>query len=436
LGEELLEDLDVVFAEKRYEVIKSILSQVWRKREVKWTFTDLLDHAFLHRGLGIPIFLSLLWAVFLFTFNFSEPFMVMIEMFFSWVGSFASGLENEVLASFIADGVCGGLGSVFVFVPPIFFLFLALAFLEDSGYLARAAFVMDRVMYRLGLHGRSFVPMIMGFGCNIPGIMATRTIENENDRLITILVNPLMSCSARLPVYVLISSVIFGAGYLAAASIYVMYILGIALAITMALTFRKTIFKGKPSPFILEFPAYKLPITRNVLTLTWERAKWFLIRAGTIIFSVMIIVWFLSSFPWEATGGGANIEASYIATFGHLIEPIVKPFGWNWMAAVALFFGFLAKEIVVGTFGALLGGGEEVELVRDSLVETGIFTPLTGFAFMVFTLIYVPCVATIGVIARETNSAKWTIFSIVYLVALAFIVAGITIGIGRLLGIP
>jgi len=428
------EDPEVILAERRYGAIAKILeTAVTKTDEKKWTFTDMLDHVFLHRALGIPIFLALLWAVFQFTFAFSEPFMVMIGIFFGWLGGLAeAGIANPHLASFVAGGLCDGLGSVLVFVPPIFMLFLALAILEDSGYLARAAFVMDRIMYKLGLHGRSFIPMMCGFGCNIPAIMATRSIENEKDRMITILVNPLISCGARLPVYVLISGVIFGSSYLAGTAVFSMYVLGIALAIIMALIFRRTLFRGKPAPFVLELPRYQVPTVKSTLLHMWERGKWFLIRAGTIIFAVVIVIWFLSVHPWAATEGGEIIEASYVAGLGHFIEPIFAPFGWDWIAGVAIIFGFLAKEVVVATYGMLLGTGEEA--VGDALVSMGVFTPLTGFAFMAFVLIYIPCVATIGAIWRETNSVKWPLFTMAYLTALAFIVSGLIIGIGHLLG--
>ncbi|MCW7071304.1 MAG: ferrous iron transport protein B [Methanophagales archaeon] len=434
---DLGEDPEVILAERRYEAIGKILETAVRKEaEKKTTFTDMLDHVFLHKLLGIPIFLALLWAVFQFTFAFSEPFMVGIERSFGWLGGLAAaGLaaNHPHLASFVADGIFGGLGSVLVFVPPIFLLFLALAVLEGSGYLARAAFVMDRIMYKLGLHGRSFIPMMCGFGCNIPAIMATRSIENEKDRMITILVNPLISCGARLPVYVLISGVVFGFGSGAAGTaVFSMYVLGIVLAIVMALVFRRTLFKGRPAPFVLELPRYAVPTAKSAVLHMWERGKWFLIRAGTVIFAVVIVIWFLSVHPWAATEGGEIIEASYVAALGHFIEPVFAPFGWDWRAGVAIIFGFLAKEVVVATYALLLGTGEEA--VGDALVSAGVFTPLTGLAFMAFVLIYVPCVATIGAIWRETNSLKWTVFSMAYLTVLAFVVAGLILGVGRLLG--
>ena len=427
------EEPEVVLAERRYAAIAKILETVVKKREEKRSFTDILDHVFLHRVLGIPIFLALLYAVFQFTFSFSAPFSDMIDLFFGWLGSFAElHIANPMLASFVSGGICAGLGSVLVFIPPIFMLFFALAILEDCGYLARAAFVMDRAMYKLGLHGRSFIPMITGFGCNIPAIMATRSIESEKDRIITILVNPLMSCSARLPVYVLIAGVIFSTSYAASAAVFSMYVLGIALAVLSALIFRRTLFKGKPAPFVLELPRYMIPSLKSVTMHMWERGKWFLIKAGTFIFAVVIVVWALSVFPWGATSGGELIENSYIADFGHVIEPIFRPFGWNWQAAVALFFGFLAKEAVVGTFGSLLGVGEEG--VHTALLNASWFTPLTGFAYMVFVLIYFPCVATIGIMLKELRP-KWVLFAPIYTLTLAFLVSALVIVIGHLIGL-
>ena len=425
---ELPGEVEALIAEKRYEVISRILPRVLKgKRPL--TRSDLLDKAFLNKYLGIPILLALLWALFRFTFDVSAPLSDLIDIIFGGLGEIASAkVPNEQFASFVADGLISGLGAVLVFIPPIFFLFFGLAILEDSGYLARAAFVVDRVMYKIGLHGRSCIPMLLGFGCNIPGIMATRTIDKEEDRVLTILVNPLMSCSARLPVYVFIGGAVLG-GY-AAAGVYSMYLLGIVLAVLMALLFRRGIpyFKGKPSAFILEFPMYAAPTLRSTLTHMWERGVLFLKKAGTIILLTTVVIWFLSAYPWEPvhSGGKYLIEASYIGSLGHVVEPIFRPLGFDWRAAVALFFGFLAKEVVVSTFGVLgLGGAEELQQV---------FTPVTGLAFMAFTLIYVPCLATIAIIYRETNSWKWTIFTVVYGLVLAYLVASVIVGIGGLLG--
>jgi len=429
--EVLGEDPEVYFAERRYEFISKILPRVM-VGERPLTLSDLLDRVFLNKYVGIPIFLAFWWALFRFTFDVSAPFSDMIDALFGWLGRVSSSvIANEQLAGFVADGIFGGLGGVLVFLPPIFFLFFGLSLLEDSGYLARAAFVVDRLMYKLGLHGKSFIPMLLGFGCNIPGIMATRTIDRVEDRILTILVNPLMSCSARLPVYILVGGAVLGS--YAAAGTYSMYILGIVLAVLMALLFRRTIpyFKGKPSPFILELPMYAMPTVKSTLIHMWERGSLFLKKAGTIILAGIIVVWLLSSYPW-----GAPLEETYLAMLGHGLEPIFRPLGFDWRGAVALFFGFIAKEIVVGSFAVIFGLGEESEIeeIQEVIRSHGVFTPLTGLAFMAFTLIYIPCVATVGTIYRETNSWKWTLFTVVYGLILAYITSLAIIWIGRGLG--
>jgi len=433
------EDIETALVEKRYSIISEVILPKAFKGARPLTLTDLLDKALLSKHLGIPIFLALWWALFRFTFDVSAPFSGLMDIFFSKLGEIASTyISDQQLASFVADGIFGGLGTVLTFLPPIYFLFLGLALLEDSGYLARAAFVMDRMMYKLGLHGRSFIPMLIGFGCNVPAVMATRTIDREEDRILTILVNPLMSCSARLPIYLLIGTAVLGV--YAAAGTYSMYILGIALAILMALLFRRTIpyFKGKPSPMILELPLYAAPAIKTTLIHAWERGRVFLRKAGTIILLVIIAVWFLSNYPWEAVHQGEEvvIENSYVAMLGKILEPVFLPLGFNWMAAVALFFGFLAKEAVVGTFATMLGLGGEAEIgeVSTALQSAGVFTPLTGLAFMAFSLIYIPCMATVGIIYRETNSWKWTIFSVAYGLVLAYVVALTIVTFGRLVG--
>ena len=425
------EDPEVFFAESRYDFISKILPKVLIG-EKPLTLSDLLDMVFLNKYVGIPIFLAFWWALFRFTFDVSAPLSDMIDTLFSHLGKTLSSMTtNEQLASFVADGIFGGLGGVLVFLPPIFFLFFGLSLLEDSGYLARAAFVMDRIMYKLGLHGKSFIPMLLGFGCNIPGVMATRIIDSEKDRILTILINPLMSCSARLPVYILIGGAVLGS--YAAAGTYAMYMLGITLAIIMALLFRRTIpyFKGKPSPFILELPMYSKPVLKSTLIHMWERGSLFLKKAGTVIFIGIIIVWFLSSHPWSEP-----LEKTYLAAFGRNLEPIFRPLGFDWRGAVALFFGFIAKEIVVGSFAIIFGLGEksEIEEIQKIIRNEGVFTPLTGLAFMAFTLIYIPCIATVGAIYRETNSWKWTLFSIIYGLILAYFTSWIIIGIGHMLG--
>ncbi len=431
--EVLGEEPEVAMAEERYRVIGEILSKVFRGAR-PLTPSDLLDKAFLNRGLGIPIFLALWWALFRFTFDVSAPLSDLIDIIFSRLGEFASSLiGNEWWSAFVSDAICGGLGGVLVFIPPIFFLFLGLALLEDSGYLARAAFVVDKILRPFGLQGRSFIPLLLGFGCNIPGIMATRTIPSERDRILTICVNPLITCSARLPVYVLIAGAVLGA--YAPMAVFTMYLLSIVLALLMALIFKALIpyfRRGRRAPFILELPDYARPTLRSALTHMYERGILFLKKAGTIIFLGIIVVWLLSSHPW-----GAPLDQSYIATLGRWLEPIFRPLGFDWRGAVALFFGFIAKEIVVGTFAVFFGLGEEAEIeeVQRSIVELGVFTPLTGFAFMAFTLLYIPCLATIGIIYRETNSVKWTLFTVIYGLILAYLIALLIVVIGGLMGL-
>ncbi len=431
---EYSEDLSSVFAQRRYEKIASIVDAAVSKDQTEiYTLTDMLDQVFLNKYLGIPIFLTILWTMFQFSFAVSEPFVVIIEKAFELLGTASDRIISDPhLASFVNTAVIGGLGSVLVFIPPIFGLFLALSILEDSGYMARAAFVMDRLMYHLGLHGRSFIPLMIGFGCNVPAIMATRSLDNEKDRMITMLVSPLISCSARLPVYVLMAGALYGAAH-AGAAVFAIYALGIILAVVMALLFRRTLFKGEPSPFVLELPSYAVPEWKTALLHMWSRGKMFLRKAGTIIFGAAVLIWFLSVHPWQATAGGQQIADSYISWIGHAIEPIFHPFGWDWMAAVALLFGLIAKEVVVGTYGILLGS-EEANL-GEALVSQGLFTPLTGFAFMAFVLVYVPCVAVIGAIAKEANTLRWPAFALIYQTALAFIVAGVIIAVGRLAGL-
>jgi len=432
LKEVLRDDPETYFADKRYEFIDNILGIVLVKGKKVWTFTDMLDKVLTHRAFGIPIFLSLMWVAFQFTFAVSAPFSDFIDWFFSWLGDLAHVyIADPALQSFVADGIIAGLGSVLVFLPPIFFLFFVLSLMEDSGYLARAAFVMDKAMYKVGLAGKSFVPMLIGFGCNVPAIMATRSIEDPKDRLLTILVNPLMSCSARLPVYVLFAGAFFVG--IEGSVIFSMYLLGIALAVILAFLFRKIIFKGAPSPLILEMPPYRTPTLKSTVIHMWERGSMFLKKAGTIIFLMVIAVWLLSTYPG---GPGSDIEASYVAMLGHSIQPIFAPMGWDWRAAAALFFGFIAKEVVVTTYGTLYGMEEAAEeSVKLRAALHGAFTPLTAYAFMAFVLIYVPCVATLGVIKQETGSWKWTLFAVVYEVVLAYIVSLVIIGLGHILGL-
>lgn len=422
------DDAETIIADARYGFISGLLKDVLKKPPVeRLTISDSIDRIVINRWLGIPLFLATMYGVFQFVFSLSAPLMDWTEGLFGWLGGYASGVSPEWLGSLLADGILGGVGAVLVFIPPIFLLFIAIAILEDCGYMARAAFVMDRVMHKIGLHGRSCIPMILGFGCNVPGIMACRTIENPRDRLTTILINPFMSCGARLPIFVLLAGAFFTANQ--GLVVFSMYIIGIIVAIIIALILRRGILKGPSGHFVMELPPYRLPTVTGVIVHVWERGRLFLIRAGTIILGVVVLVWLLSSLPWGVEYASAE---SLIGRIGSFIAPIFAPAGFGqWQAAVSLVFGFLAKEVVVGTMGAIFAV-EEGMLGGAIAAELG-WTPLIAFAFMVFCLLYVPCVATIGAIRSETNSWKWAGFAAVYTTAVAWMAATLIFQIGTLI---
>lgn len=418
-------DMELELANERYSIISHIVKKVMHKKKGKLTVSDMLDEVFTHKYLGLPSFFVLLWMAFKFTFDVSAPFKDMITMFFGWIGDHASSIiQNPVLASFIKDGICNGFGTVLSFLPPIAFLFLMFSLLEDSGYMARAAFVMDRLMKKCGLHGKSVIPLVMGFGCNVPAIMATRTLEDEKDRILTIIVNPLMSCSARLPVYVLLASALFAGKE--GTVITSMYIIGILVALFLAWIFKKIIFKGKPSHFVMELPPYNRPTWRSILGPTWTRTKLFLRKAGTIIFAVVVLVWLLSiTGPTGFLGNTEQIDKSWVSVIGHALQPLFQPMGWDWKIVVALFFGFLAKESVVGTLGTL--NGVEEEKLGTILAHT--LTPVNAFALMVFTLLYVPCVASMATVKQEAGT-KWMLLTIAYELIVAYLMSLLIIWIG------
>ncbi len=422
------DDVESIIVDRRYGFISGAGTEViHRTAEERHTRSDKIDQVLTNRLLGIPIFLLMMWATFQLTFKVGAYPMDWIDAAVGWLSELLNASMMETwYRSLLVDGIIGGVGGVIIFLPNIFILFFAISILEDSGYMARAAFIMDRVMHKLGLHGKSFIPMLMGFGCNIPAIMATRTLESRKDRLLTILLNPLMSCSARLPVYTLLTAAFFPRR--AGTVIFSLYILGVVLAVLMGKLFKKFLFPGPAAPFIMELPPYRVPTLKGTLIHMWERGSMFLKKAGTIILVGAIVVWALGTFPW---GVEYASEDSYAGKLGHVIEPVVKPFGADWRGGVALFFGFIAKEIVVGTFGVLYGTGEDEEALTAKLQDA--MTPLAAYAFMVVTLIYVPCIATVAVIKKETGSWKWTSFTVGYGLALAWILATLIYQIGGLL---
>ncbi len=419
--EVLGEDPEIVLAEKRYEIISEILETSLVRGRRKWSSSDMLDKVFLDKWLGIPVFLSFMWVLFTFAIETSGVYMALVEAFMGWLGGLFTWIGNPLIASLIVDGIIGGLGGVLVFIPPIFFTFLGISILEDSGYMARAAFVVDRIMYKLGLHGRSFIPMLLGFGCNVPGIMACRSIEGENDRLVTMLVNPLMSCGARLPVYVLVAGA-FWTSTQASGVVWSMYLLGMVLAVMIAFLLRKTILKGEPAPFIMELPPYRAPTLHGSVVHMWERGVLFLKKAGTFLLGAGVLVWFLVNFP-----RGVPIEQTYAGMIGHAVEPLLRPLGFDWRIGAALVFGLLAKEVFVEAL-IIIFAVEGKAAISSAIAAT--FTPVQGLALMVFVLLYVPCIAVVATVKAETNSWKWTLFGPVYQTVLAWIMAYLVIVIG------
>ena len=426
------ESSEEVIANARYAYIEGLLKEVLTKPATeKKTLTDKIDNIVTNRILGFPIFLVIMYLMFQITFTVAAPFQDWIDEGFGILGEMvAAALGDGMLTSFIVDGIIGGVGGVLVFLPQIILLFLIISFLEDSGYLARAAFVMDKVMHSLvGLHGKAFIPMILGFGCGIPGIMATRTMENEKDRLITMLIVPFMSCTARMPVYLLLVGAFFAAAD-QTNIIFSLYVLGIVVAIIVAFILRKTLFDDMDAPFVMELPDYKLPTLRGILMHTAEKSWGFVRKAGTIILAAAIIVWILSSFPAGVEYGS---QESAIGMIGTAVAPVFAPLGFgSWQPAVALIFGLVAKEVVVGTFSSLFGVAEEGAGIAAAM--HGIFTPLTAYVFMVFVLLYIPCFAALGTIKQETGGWKWPLVMSATTLITAYVVSFIVYMVGLALG--
>ena len=422
-------DPEVLLAEERYRIISSITRRVLRGMKTL-TVSDLLDKAFLDKYLGLPIFLVILWAMFQWTMLVSAPFCDFLGDFFSWISGGLSGLTGNIIIDylFFGDyGVVNGLGFILGFVPIIFFLYFALSIIEDSGYMARAAFVMDKLMRKFALTGRTIFSMILGFGCNVPAIYSTRAIPGEVDRLTAIVINPLMLCSARLTAFSLLAYAFFGK--LAGDVIFSLYLLGIVLAILMALILRKIYFKGKISPFVLELPEYEMPTLRTVSIHMWEKGSMFFKKAGTVILAGLIVIGILVNVESGSLAWTGNVENSLVAALGRAFQPFFSPLGWDWRLVVAAIFGFVAKEIVLGATAMLYGVPEEG--LASAL--RGLYTPLVAYAYMVFILVYVPCIVTIAAIKHEAGW-KWAFFTTAYELILAYVMALLIYFFGLLLG--
>jgi len=544
------DDPELLIANLRYQYVGTLCREiVTAKNEEAVTASDKIDRMLTNRLLGLPVFLGLMWLVFNLVFTLGAPPQEWIEqgmqLLGNWVGQ---NMAEGDLKSLVVDGVIGGVGGVIVFMPQIILLFFAISLLEGTGYMARAAFVMDRVMHKVGLHGKSFIPLLLGFGCSVPAIMGTRTLENPRDRLVTILVAPLMSCSARLPVYTILIAAFFSE-QVAGNVLFSIYLIGIILAVVMARIFRSVLFPGATEPFVMELPPYRIPTLKSVLIHMWERSVLYIQKAGTIILAVSIVVWFLTNYPAEVeyakdypglavqadsafaarvaeeiaqplnmenleedaafqavvseleaadeefTAKAAELEEdsaelaaleaektdklhavenanpqlygpasqylelkgeleaeqsklageqaaeklaqSYAGRVGQFIEPVIAPLGFDWKVGVGLFAAFTAKEVLVSTLGTIYSVGEADETsapLKESMAADPAFNPLVAFSLMVFVLIYSPCLATLAVVKRETNSWKWAVFSSGYSTVLAWVMSLIVYQGGKILG--
>ena len=434
--DEVDDDAESIITNARYEYISSIINRcITKKRKShELSTSDKIDRILTNRILALPIFFLIMWFVYYVSIqtlgDLSTGFM---EDTFAAISDSLGGMMEEAgvsatLQSLILDGIVGGVGAVLGFVPQIMILFFFLSFLEDCGYMARVAFIMDRIFRRFGLSGKSFIPMLIGSGCSVPGIMASRTIENEQDRKMTIMLTPFIPCSAKMPVFVLFAAALFPEQSWVGPS---MYFWGIAMVIFSGILLKKTsTFGGKPAPFVMELPQYHMPTIKGVMIHMWERARSFIVKAGTIIFIASALVWMLQTFNFSLEM--VDPEESMLASIGTAIAPIFAPMGFGtWQAAFAAISGFLAKEVVVSTFAILAGLGEAAEEDPNLIqVMQTMFTPASAYAFMVFTLLASPCFAAIGAIRREMGSWKWTFAALAYQTGLAYIMATLIYQIG------
>ncbi|MFO7882465.1 MAG: ferrous iron transport protein B [Kosmotogaceae bacterium] len=411
----------------RYEHIKYVLKESYKKPgKEKWGMNTATDHVFTHKYLGLAIFFSFMYLVFEITFTFGEPFALMIEEGLGVLGSFINSLIGiEWLAKMLSEGIVGGVGAVLVFVPNIFILFLVMGILEESGYLPRAAFVVDKAMYALKLSGRSFMSLLLGFGCNVTSIMSTRSISEPQERIVTAIVSPFISCSARLPVYIMIAGVFFGAR--AGIVIFSIYLFSIFITAISSIFINKLLFKGKPAPMIMELPRYRTPKISSLIQYTWNRGKHFLKKAGSIILVSSIVIWFLSYYPVPG-----KITESFAAKIGHFLEPLFVPIGFTWEMVTSLIFGVAAKEVIVSTLSTLTLSAQANSSAAVELMKSGL-TQFGALAFLMFVLLYVPCLPTLIVLKNETGKWRYLVLSIVYSFSIAYVVALIISLIGRLL---
>ena len=426
------EDSEQAIADAKYGFITGALKETFtEKNQNTEMFTRIVDSIVTHKIWGFPIFFVFLYLMFECTFVFGEYPKGWIEWIVKQIAVLAETfIPAGPVKDLIVDGIIGGVGGVIVFLPNILLLYVYISFMEDSGYMARAAFIMDKIMHKMGLHGKSFIPLIMGFGCNVPAIMASRIIESRKSRLVTILINPLISCSARLPIYL----VMIGAFFPSKASLVLLsiYVIGILLAVLMARIFSRFIVKGDDAPFVMELPPYRMPTLKSVLRHTWEKGAQYLKKMGGIIMVASIIIWFLGYYPNHNayTTTAEQQENSYIGQIGKAIEPVIEPLGFDWKMGIGLLSGIGAKELVVSSLGVLYTNNDDINSV--DLSERIPITPLVAYGYMLFILIYFPCVATVAAIKNESGSWKWAAFTICYTTLLAWVVAFLVHQVGSL----
>ncbi|MBU4503605.1 MAG: ferrous iron transport protein B [Proteobacteria bacterium] len=460
------DDPEIVMTDERYGFIAGIIKEVVttsKKRRIDTSRN--VDLLLTNRFVGLPIFILFIWIMFQTTFAVGSYPMEWLDNGVNWLSTILeTSLPDSLFKDLLLNGIIAGVGSVIIFLPNILILFLFIAIFEDTGYMSRAAFLMDKIMHLIGLHGKSFIPMLMGFGCNVPAIMATRILESNKDRILTILITPFMSCSAKLPIYILLAGTFFSAR--AGSVIFSIYIIGIILSIITGRLFRSTLFKGADAPFVMELPPYRVPMIKSLIIHMWDRSKMFLKKMGGIILVGSVIVWVLTAFPRNINYSmdyneeinkidasftekqkkaeitklirakqAEKAEKSFMGRIGKTIAPVFAPIGIDWRGSVALLTGFVAKEIVVSTFGILYATEEtdEPDALKNALLSSEM-TSLSALSLMVFVLLYLPCVATIATIRRETGSLKWTLFSVGYSTSIAWAAAFCVYQGGKILG--